>query len=49
MINADEYGFLPENNAYENSEALQKAFDRGGAIEIIAALPSRAMFCTSCI
>lgn len=32
MINADEYGFLPENNAYENSEALQKAVSAGGVI-----------------
>ena len=34
MINANEYGFLPENNAYKNSEALQKAIDNGGVIEI---------------
>ena len=34
MINANEYGFLPENNAYKNSEALQKAIDGGGEIEI---------------
>ncbi len=32
MINAIEYGFLPENNAYKNSEALQKAVDMGGEI-----------------
>ena len=36
MINANEYGFLPENNAYKNSEALQKAIDGGGVIEIKA-------------
>ena len=36
MINANEYGFLPENNAYKNSEALQKAIDIGGVIEIKA-------------
>ena len=36
MINANEYGFLPENNAYKNSEALQKAIDSGGVIEIKA-------------
>lgn len=34
MINANEYGFLPENSAYKNSEALQKAADIGGVIEI---------------
>ncbi len=37
MINANEYGFLPENNAHKNSEALQKAIDNGGVIEITAA------------
>ena len=36
MINANEYGFSPENNAYKNSEALQKAIDNGGVIEITA-------------
>lgn len=36
MINANEYGFLPENNAYKNSEALQKAIDSGRVIEIKA-------------
>ena len=36
MINANEYGFSPENNAYKNSEALQKAIDNGGVIEIKA-------------
>jgi len=34
MINANEYGFLPENNPYKNSEALQKAVDKGGVIQI---------------
>ncbi len=34
MINANEYGFLPENSADKNSEALQKAVDIGGVIEI---------------
>ncbi len=34
MINANKYGFLPENNAYKNSEALQKVIDIGGVIEI---------------
>ena len=34
MINANEYGFLPENSADKNSEALQKAADVGGVIEI---------------
>ncbi|MBR2869669.1 MAG: hypothetical protein IKB88_11495 [Clostridia bacterium] len=37
MINANEYGFSPENNAYKNSEALQKAIDNGGVIEITVA------------
>lgn len=36
MINANEYGFLPKNNAYKNSEALQKAINCGGVIEIKA-------------
>ena len=34
MINANEYGFLPENNAYKNSEALQKAVNMGGVIQV---------------
>ena len=34
MINANEYGFLPENTGFENSMALQKAVDAGGVIEI---------------
>lgn len=34
MINAKEYGFLPENSGEINSEALQSAVDRGGIIEI---------------
>ena len=34
MINANEFGFLPENNAYKNSEALQKAVNRGGVIQV---------------
>lgn len=34
MINANEYGFLPENNPYENSCALQKAVDNGGEIRV---------------
>ena len=34
MINANEYGFLPENNPYKNSEALQKAVDKGGVIQV---------------
>lgn len=32
MINANEYGFLPENNGVENSTALQKAVDLSGEI-----------------
>ena len=34
MINANEYGFLPENNPHKNSRALQKAIDNGGEIQI---------------
>ena len=34
MINADEYGFLPENNPYKNSEALQKAVDKGRTVQV---------------
>ncbi len=34
MINANEYGFLPENSAFDNSAALQKAVDRGGVIQV---------------
>ena len=34
MINANEYGFLPKNAPYENSEALQKAVDIGGVIQV---------------
>ena len=37
MINANEYGFLPENNGFENATALQKAVDCGG--EICVTLP----------
>ncbi len=36
MINANEYGFLPESNAYKNSEALQKAVDKGGYVQVTA-------------
>ncbi|MBP3446527.1 MAG: hypothetical protein J6K64_04545 [Clostridia bacterium] len=36
MINANEYGFLPGNNPYKNSEAFQKAVDKGGVIQITA-------------
>ncbi len=32
MIYANEYGFLPENNGFKNSIALQKAVDFGGDI-----------------
>ncbi len=35
MINANEYGFLPENNGQKNSVALQRAVDSGGVIEIL--------------
>ena len=34
MINANEYGFLPENTPYKNSEAFQKAVDKGGIIQV---------------
>ena len=34
MISANEYGFLPGNNSYKNSEALQKAVDSGGVIGV---------------
>ena len=34
MINANEYGFLPENSAFDNSSALQNAVDRGGVIQV---------------
>lgn len=34
MINANEYGFLTENSAFDNSAALQKAVDRGGVIQV---------------
>ena len=34
MTNAKDYGFLPENNPYENSEALQKAVDRCGTVQV---------------
>ncbi len=34
MINANEYGFLPENTPYKNSEAFQKAVDEGGVIQV---------------
>lgn len=34
MINAAEYGFLPENNPYENATALQNAVDQGGTVLI---------------
>lgn len=34
MINANEYGFLPENTPYKNSESLQKAVDSGGVIQV---------------
>lgn len=34
MINANEYGFLPENNPYINAEAFQKAVDKGGEIQV---------------
>ena len=35
MINANEYGFLPENSPHKNSEALQNAVDRGGCIQVV--------------
>ncbi len=34
MTDANEYGFLPENNPLKNSEALQKAVDNGGTVQI---------------
>ncbi len=34
MISANEYGFLPENDPYNNSEAFQKAVDKGGVIQV---------------
>lgn len=34
MINANEYGFLPENAPSKNSEAFQKAVDNGGCIQV---------------
>lgn len=34
MIYANDYGFLPENDAVSNSVALQKAVDRGGRITV---------------
>lgn len=34
MINANEYGFLPQNNAYINSKALQKAVDKRGIVQV---------------
>lgn len=34
IIDANKYGFLPENNGLENSKALQKAVDCKGIIEI---------------
>ena len=37
MINANDYGFLPGNDCYKNSVALQKAVDSGG--EIVVSLP----------
>ena len=37
MINANEYGFLPESTPAKNAEALQKAVDKGG--EIYVTLP----------
>ena len=37
MINANDYGFLPGNDCYKNSVALQKAVDYGG--EIVVSLP----------
>lgn len=36
MINANEYGFLPENNPHKNSEALQMAVDNGGTVQVTA-------------
>lgn len=34
MVNANEYGFLPENSGKDNSVALQKAVDTGGVITV---------------
>ncbi len=34
MINANEYGFSPENNGFENSTALQKAVESCGEIRV---------------
>ncbi len=34
MINANEFGFVPENNPHKNSEALQKAVDKGGEVRV---------------
>lgn len=34
MINANEYGFLPGNDAWSNAQALQKAVDMGGVIQV---------------
>ena len=34
MINANELGFLPQNNGYDNAKALQKALDMGGEITV---------------
>lgn len=34
MINANEYGFLPENTAHKNAQAFQKAVDIGGVIQV---------------
>ena len=34
MIIADKFGFLPDNNPYENSRALQRAVDSGGVIQV---------------
>ena len=36
MINANEYGFLPENNPNKNAEAFQKAVDKGGYVQVTA-------------
>ena len=34
MINANEFGFLPENTPEKNAEALQKAVDMGGSVYV---------------
>ncbi|MBQ6863798.1 MAG: hypothetical protein IJO14_06135 [Clostridia bacterium] len=34
MINAADYGFLPENNPYDNATALQNAVNQGGIVQI---------------